>query len=672
MHPLNDLTPAEINAARGLVQSLHGSETLIFKAITLDEPRKQEMVAYLVAEMNGQRAVAPPRLAYCVYYLKSSDTLMTTWINLTTHAIARSEPADPTFHGNVDFDEVQQVEDMVMQDPTVLAEIAKLQLPDHLTVVAEAWGFGSDGGIDDRHRQYQVYMFVSETNNLDSNHYARPLNFSPVVDPVRMVVTRIEMLPTGVDDARAEGVTPYKDLGPNEYIPEAQTLREDLKPLTVAQPEGASFTIDGDNVLRWQKWHFRIGFNYREGIVLRDVRYDNQPLFYRMSLSEMTVPYADPRSPYFRKQAFDLGDVGAGLVANDLRLGCDCLGAIAYLDGWISDRKGRPLKKDNAVCIHEQDNGIGWKHTNYRTGRACVVRNRELVIQSILTVSNYEYILAFKFNQAGQIDYEVRATGILSTCAIDENQTVPFGTIVHPGVLATHHQHILSLRLDPALGSYTSGNQLAYTETTPIPHDAAHGNPHGNGYVSGTTTVPVSGGLDLNTERGRIFSIQNPSIRNPVNGLPASYKIHSPPLQKMLAAPDSIHFRRAEFADHEIYVTKYNEDELFSGGKFTNQSQGGTGIKTWVARQDRVEDEDIVVWVQFGINHVPRIEDFPVMPVEILTVSLKPVNFFTRNPAIDVPPSTQERNCSVRVEVGKEVSGGAHGAAACCERKSLL
>ena len=43
---------------------------------------------------------------------------------------------------------------------------------------------------------------------------------------------------------------------------------------------------------------------------------------------------------------------------------------------------------------------------------------------------------------------------------------------------------------------------------------------------------------------------------------------------------------------------------------------------------------------------VPRIEDFPVMPCEIIKVSMKPVNFFDKNPALDVPPSTQEFNKS--------------------------
>lgn len=120
-------------------------------------------------------------------------------------------------------------------------------------------------------------------------------------------------------------------------MPEALDLRKDLKPLQVIQPEGTSYSIDSDNVLEWQKWSMRVCFNYREGLLLRDVRYDGRPVFYRVSLSEMTVPYSHPRTPYYRKQAFDLGDVGAAFVANNLGLGCDCLGSITYLDGLVTD-----------------------------------------------------------------------------------------------------------------------------------------------------------------------------------------------------------------------------------------------------------------------------------------------------------------------------------------------
>ena len=126
---------------------------------------------------------------------------------------------------------------------------------------------------------------------------------------------------------------------------------------------------------------------------------------------------------------------GAGVTANNLKLGCDCLGAIYYLSSTLSTPSGTPLPPENVVCIHEQDAGIGFKHTNYRTGRATVTRSRELVLQTIITVSNYDYILAYFFNQSGDFTYEVRATGILSTVAIDPALTSsPYGTALHPGV----------------------------------------------------------------------------------------------------------------------------------------------------------------------------------------------------------------------------------------------
>lgn len=365
-------------------------------------------------------------------------------------------------------------------------------------------------------------------------------------------------------------------------------------------------------------------------------------MFYRMSLSDMVIPYADPRHPFHKKAAFDLGDAGAGVMANNLKLGCDCLGSIHYLDAVLNTGKGEPWHMENVVCIHEQDAGIGWKHTNYRSGKAALVRNRELVVQSIITVANYEYIMAFIFNQAGEVKYEVRATGIVSTQPIDDGVEVPWGTIVHPGVLAAHHQHIFSLRVDPAIDGHN--NRLIYEEAHPMLRSDF--NPHGVGYTVDQTLVEKSGGLDIDFEYNRTFKIQNTSVLNPVNGKPVSYKIHSPPFQKMLADSDSFHFKRAEFADHNIYVTKYHDGELYAGGKYTNQSRGGDGVRSWANRKEDVKDTDLVLFIQFGLQHVTRVEDFPVMPCEIIHVAFKPVNFFDKNPALDVPPSKQEVNQS--------------------------
>ncbi|KAL2019921.1 hypothetical protein VTK56DRAFT_9013 [Thermocarpiscus australiensis] len=125
-------------------------------------------------------------------------------------------------------------------------------------------------------------------------------------------------------------------------------------------------------------------------MVLYDVHYDNKPLFYRLSLSNMCIPYAHPRHPFHRKAAFDLGNAGAGIMANNLQLSCHCLGSIYYVSGVLADSYGKSVEMPNAIWVHEQDSGILWKHTNYRTDRGVVVRNRELILQTILTVSNYE------------------------------------------------------------------------------------------------------------------------------------------------------------------------------------------------------------------------------------------------------------------------------------------
>jgi primary-amine oxidase len=124
-------------------------------------------------------------------------------------------------------------------------------------------------------------------------------------------------------------------------------------------------------------------------------------------------------------------------------------------------------------------------------------------------------------------------------------------------------------------------------------------------------------------------------------------------------------------------VTSYADGELYAGGKYTNQSRGGTGVRSFAARKDNVLDDDIVVWVQFGINHIPRIEDFPVMPCEILKVALKPVNFFDKNPALDIPPSEQSFNKSKLLsevhqqEVGVAVVG-ADGKTCCVNEGGKL
>ncbi|KAF7192390.1 Copper amine oxidase 1 [Pseudocercospora fuligena] len=658
-HPLGPLTGTEFRDCAAVLQAAWPEHTsLQFKSMLLLEPPKTELLAYLDAERQGKSPQALDRRVYVAYYLRNTDTLHEAHVNLTSKAVERNERLGSHIHAPNDPEEVFAIEDEVLKHPRVQEELAKLKLPPSTAIVCDPWIYGSDGiNKGDRRddlRLVQCYLYARDPKHPDMEdgcHYAYPLPISPVMSPVDLSLLRIDILPTGLDHT----VRPLQPLTlgpPSEYVPEKQTLREGLKPLHVVQPEGTSFTVkhysDLGRTIYWQKWDFKIGFNAREGMIIYDVHYDDKPLFHRLSLSDMAIPYADPRHPYHRKAAFDLGDVGAGIVSNNLKLGCDCLGSIYYISGLVNDTKGNPKEVPNAICIHEVDDGILWKHTNYRTKRGVVVRNRELVVQQILTVANYEYVLAWKFNLSGDITYEVRATGILSTQPLDDSLTTvenPFGTVVHPGVLAAYHQHFFSLRIDPRIAG--SGNEIACDEARALPRDLDL-NPHGTGYTVKRSQLAKSGGYDLDQTTNRVFKILNSQVRNEVNGSAVGYKIHAPPMQFLLADQDSYHHKRAEFADHNIYLTKYREDELFAGGTFTNQSRGGTGVRSWADRNEHLDGEP-VVWVNFGLNHFPRVENFPVMPAETIKIMLRPDNFFGKNPAIDVPPSEQAFNKSVLV-----------------------
>ena len=282
-----------------------------------------------------------------------------------------------------------------------------------------------------------------------------------------------------------------------------------------------------------------------------------------------------------------------------------------YFDGVLIKPDGTPEISKNVVCLHEQDEGIHWKHTNNRTNRAVVSRRRTLVVQFVVTLANYDYVFAYKLDQAAGITIETRATGIVSVVNIDENKTAPWGNVVGPGALAQNHQHIFCLRIDPSIGGQK--NTLVVEESLPVKMDPIT-NPRGNLYEVRQSEITTSTGMDLSPFSNRVFKVQNRAVKNPVSGKPISYKIMPPPTQLLLADPDSVQAQRALFAKHHMWVTKFRDDELYAAGRYTLQSRREVGgLSDAVARRDDVTDEDIVIWSVFGLTHNPRVEDWPVM-----------------------------------------------------------
>ncbi|HVV37125.1 MAG TPA: hypothetical protein VHC63_11025, partial [Acidimicrobiales bacterium] len=373
-----------------------------------------------------------------------------------------------------------------------------------------------------------------------------------------------------------------------------------------------------------------------EGLVLHQVSYAGRSIAHRMSISEMVVPYGDPSPMHNWKNAFDAGEWGLGRMANSLKLGCDCLGEIRYLDFVFADEHGNPQVTENAICIHEEDYGIAWKHVDLLGGRTEVRRQRRLVVSFIATVGNYEYGFYWYFYLDGSIQLEVKLTGIMSTRALGADEHPTHALRIAPGLAAPVHQHLFCARLDLDIDGVANEVYEQNVERDSTSAD----NPLGNAFTPTTTLLGRESAAqrDVDPARSRVWKIVNPGVTNPATGAPVGYKLVPGSTPTLLAQPDSSIARRATFATHNLWVTPYAPDEHRAAGDYPNQHVGGDGLPRWTAADRPLSNTDVVVWHTFGVTHVPRPEDWPVMPVEYCGFQLIPVGFFEKNPALDIPP----------------------------------
>lgn len=422
-------------------------------------------------------------------------------------------------------------------------------------------------------------------------------------------------------------------------------LREDVKPIEITQPEGVSFTVEGHEI-RWQKWRMRIGFTAREGLVLHTVAYQDgeelRPLIYRASFSEMVVPYGDVSPTHAWKNAFDIGEYGLGALANSLDLGCDCLGEITYFDALLCDAAGNPQAIKNAICLHEEDASLLWKHVDWRTNETEVRRSRRLVLSFVATVGNYEYGYYWYFQQDGAIEVEVKLTGILSTGALAVGESSPHATVIAPGLSAPYHQHFFNVRMDMMVDG--PRNSVVEVDSEPVPVGSE--NPLGNAFITRETLLGSEAGNArlLDQSRARYWKIVNPGVTNRL-GQPVAYKLEPGNNSMAMAQPGSSVVARSGFITRHLWVTKYDPSQRFAAGEYPNQHAGGDGLPAWIKSDRPTEDTDVVVWYSMGHHHIPRPEDWPVMPVGRIGFMLKPAGFFERNPALDVPAPPGHKAC---------------------------
>ena len=629
-NPLAPLTAEEIAAAVETVRKERGlKESAKFVSVELYEPSKEAVLA-------GTAGL--PREAFMVIRERAERATYEAVVDIT----ARTVVSWRQMHGvqpSVMLAEFFESEEAIRNDPRWQEAMRKRGVSDSNLAIIDPWSAGYYSPDDDPGKSRLIRALTWVRTDPHDNGYARP---------VEGLITLFDLDTMQVVDIEDHGVVPLPPASGNyspetmrdpNNVPHVPALRTGLKPLEIVQPEGPSFEI-ANNELRWQKWRLRIGWTPREGLVLYTIGYEDngrlRPILYRASITDLFVPYGDPAPTHRRKNAFDAGEYGLGVLASSLTLGCDCLGEIRYLDAVMADSDGKPWTIHNAICIHEEDAGILWKHFDFRTEDSEVRRSRRLVISFIATVANYEYGFYWNFYQDGMLEFEAKLTGIVSTGALPQGQQPRHGTLVAPGLYGPHHQHYFCARLDMMVDGPHNSVYEVEGQAEP-PSDA---NPLGNAWIDKETLLATEAVAQRQVSplTARSWKVVNPAVRNAL-GQNVAYRLVPGDNVAPFLSPDSPALKRAAFITKHLWVTRYDPKERFASGDYTYQHPGGAGLPSYVQQNRDLVDTDVVVWYTFGSHHTVRPEDWPVMPVVKINFHLKPFGFFVGNPALDVPQS---------------------------------
>ncbi|MDT0451266.1 primary-amine oxidase [Streptomyces hesseae] len=624
-HPLDPLTADEITTARRvLTEAGKVTPATRFPLVLLDEPDR-----HTAAHRPGDPVVRRLRVTLLD---QETGAAAEALVDVTGGLLLAHRRLDVATEGQpqVMSEEYPLVEAIVKADPGWRKAMADRGVADPALAVCAPLAAGSV--IIDRPGRRLLRCLTWMRCETGDSPWAHPVGGLAVdVDVIERRVVRIT--DTGPVPVPAEC---------GRYEPEfTGPARTDLRPLEIRQPEGPSFHLDGP-LLTWQNWSLRVDFNAREGLVLHRITHRDgdreRSVLHRASLAEMAVAYGEAAETRNWVAFLDAGEYSLGRNANPLRLGCDCLGEIRYLDAVLADDHGRPQTLPNAVCVHEEDHGLLWKHTDVFHDNAVESRrSRRLVISYLATVGNYDYGFYWYFHQDGTIAFEVRSTGIVQTSAVPPGAGSPHGTEIAPGLLAPYHQHLFCVRLDVAVDG--PANTVEEVDVVPLP--AGPANPAGNAFTTRTTVLSDSaeGGRTADTTVGRRWRITNPGSRNRM-GQPVAYTLVPQPGPVLLARPGSPLAGRVAYGTRHLWVTRHRPDRRYPAGDHPNQHPGGAGLPEWTTGGESLENTELTVWHTFGPTHLPRLEEWPVMPADITGFSLKPTGFFDRNPALDLPEET--------------------------------
>lgn len=624
-HPMDGLTPTEIRAA---VKVLRDHNTIStganFSQIHLVEPDKQMVLTWLEKK---DRSALPPRLARVI--VRDKTQTREIFVNLETNQVETNQIIDQGLP-LLTQREWEIAGRVVKADRNIQTLINQAGITDLTSVSCAA---SSPGIVTDllkdipnatSRRLFRVSCFYDSAN---THPFGVPLEgFHAIYDADEDEIVKIVQ----TDIVPAPSPTALEAAQPARLSDRA------LQPIFQGAPAQPNFKISNRFEVEWFRWSFHVRLDQRVGPVVSLVQLDtdNQKrmVAYQISLAEMYVPYQDPDANWRHRTFLDNAELGLGFLASQLRQGQDCPIASAYLSFNMASTLGDVSSFRNAMCIFERNTGN--PEFRHRGEDGLALMQTELVVRSIPTVGNYDYVIDMIFTPSGRIKIRVGSTGVdaiktVRTQHMDDAtaaQDTAYGALVAPFTSAILHDHYFSFRLDLDIDG--THNKLLKSEVVLRPQQQDSPRDY---WGLTNKTIGQEGPVLPNGKHGA-FIVHNPGSKNAL-GHPRGYQIMSAhAMPSPLTLKDEAQ-KRAAFAKAPLWVTRYHPDERYSSGDFPLQHLGVIGLPAYSGDKQSVVNEDLVIWATIGFHHFTRAEDWPFLSTMWRELTLIPYGFFHHNPA---------------------------------------
>lgn len=621
-HPLDGLTTAEHWAVYDILQASGNlTEDTLFASVLLRPPDKSLVLAW----KPGQ----PLKRSADVILLRKSQSFVAV-VDIAEKKISRWEElkdAQAPFLAS----EVRATGDVIKKDPRVIEALKKRGITDLRTVQCAAIPVAYRA-IPEQATQRIGFGSCSQTRGV---YHGWGRSIEGLTFQVDMVAKKVlKVVDTDLSPVPS-GDTSY------EEIPESS--RPHTTPIATSQPMGPGYRIDKGEV-EWQNWRFRFRVDPRVGPVVNLVRYVDggkpRSILYEGSASELFVPYMDTANGWNNRAFFDAGQFYSenGGLLKPVRPGLDCPAHAAYFEGIVANESGSPNLRSNMACLFERHpESPAWRHGQ---GSEVYGRpNRQLILRSAAVVGNYDYLLDWRFDPDGTIEVAVGATGVIETRSTTQKNAgehghADYGQLVAEHTLGVHHDHFFSYRLDLDV----DGAVNSFVRHTMVPKRLENDPMRKSIWVTehAVAKKEKEAILDIQLDRPSMWMFVNPAVKGPL-GYPVGYEVMPGATAKSLMASDDPTQTLGAFSAHQFWVTPYNPDERYASGTYPTSSAAKEGLAVWTEANRPIANTDIVGWYTLGFHHIPRSEDWPVMPTMWHHFHIRPFHFFPSNPVLDLP-----------------------------------